>query len=205
MMKKYYLLFAALILLLVDVPLQLLGYPEFIPFKTEAPQTVDMVIGHVIGNPGRLDLFSDLVGYVLLVISAIRLFPTNRKFGGVIFWGLSACVMRTLWIAMPFMANGEVRFRLGYILFFIVAALKVVAIFAAMYAFTRYLESLSNHSYNNVTVIFAMLSMICGIVFHVIWFYELVLVAYLYYAAMLIFAGVYGYRIYKDRDMLEIQ
>ena len=76
----YFILFLAVLLLAVDIRLPLMPYPAFEPFVTEAPQTVDLVINHVIGHQLMLDLFSDLLGYLLLAVSCVMLGPANKHF-----------------------------------------------------------------------------------------------------------------------------
>ena len=70
-MKKYYLLFVALVLLVLDIRIPMFAYPIFEEFRTEAPKTVDMVINHVLGHKVPLDMISDAIGYVLLAAASI--------------------------------------------------------------------------------------------------------------------------------------
>lgn len=201
--REYYVLIIGFVLCLIFMPVAVVGYPAYEAFRTEAPETVSMVINHVIGAGMRLDNIFKVAGFILVALGSGRVIGKNKKFGPVVFWALSAALFRLLYMLMPFFFNGSMRFRVGYVLYFIALAFEIITLFMVMLAMTRLFETLANHSYNNVTVIFGMLSTASGLVFHIIWFYDIVIVGLIYYAAQVIFAFVYCYRIWKDRGMLE--
>lgn len=202
LMKKYYVLFAAVLLLVLDVRIPAAAYPAFEPFETEAPRTVDMVINHVIGSNVKIDILSDVLGYLLLAGVAVLQISRNPKFRKVLIFtafGLGSYIYSN---CMPFLLNGHARFRMGYLVYFIAAVLKEVTVFYAMYALCGQLETLENHSYNNVTVIVAMICMGAGIVAAILYFYDLTLLSVIYYVIQIVLAGVYWYLIRRDQKLL---
>ena len=61
--------FIGLILVFVNIRIPTgIKYPVFVPFETEAPKTVSMVIDRLIGNDFCIDLFSDIIGLIILII-----------------------------------------------------------------------------------------------------------------------------------------
>ncbi len=201
-MRKYYMLFAALVLLILDVPVSTILYPAFEEFRTEAPVTVSLVIDHVVGHRLRMDLFSDLLGYLLLLVSAAWLSMEDRRFRKCFTWGAVSMAVFVYWQIMPFYLNGGLRFRAGYLLYFVVAALKILTVFLAMYTVSGRLENTSNHSYNNVTVILMMVCAAAAVVSALIWFFDLTVISYVYDAAQLITFGIAVQRVWNDRNLL---
>lgn len=201
-MRKYYIMFVALVLLIVDIPIPTFLYPAFEEFRTEAPVTVSLVIDHVVGHRLRMDVFSDLIGYLLLLISAAQLSPEDKRFRRCFIWGALSMAVLVYWQAMPFYLNGGVRFRAGYMLYFLAALLKIVTVFLAMYTVAGQLENTSNHSYNNVTVILMMLCAACGVVSALMWFFDLIVIVCIYDVVQLILFGVVTWRIWNDRSLL---
>lgn len=201
-MRKYYLLFAALVLLILDVRIPAIAYPAYEAFRTEAPVTVSLVIEHVVGSRMRIDLFSDLLGYLLLLAAAAWLSVEDRSFLKCFLWGAASTAMYGYWQIMPFYLNGGLRFRAGYVLYFAAALLKIVAIFLTMYTVSEQLESTSNHSYNNVTVIIMMVCAGSAAVAALMWFFDLTVIAYVYSAVRIAAFGVVVRRIWNDRNLL---
>ena len=91
---------------------------------------------------------------------------------------------------------------MGYLMYFVAAVAEAVAVFYAMYALCSQLETVENHSYNNVTVIVAMICIGTGIVASIMYFYDLMILAWIYYCIQIILAGVYWYLIRKDKKLL---
>ena len=79
-LAPYIILFLAVLLLAVDIRLPARDYPAFESFPTEAPETVDLVINHVIGHHLMLDLLPDVLGYVLLPVSNLKQGHVNKHF-----------------------------------------------------------------------------------------------------------------------------
>ena len=202
-LRKYILYGVALLLIIIDIPISAIPYPVYVPFHTEAPETVSLVIEHVVSDSMRIDLLSDLVGLVLLAVLSFRLVPKGKRFGKTFVWALSTFCFRVFYMIAPFMQNGDMRFRFAYVLYFVCAVLEVITLFMACCSICSLLESRANHSYNNVTLIMAMLSVGCGFVHLAMWFFDILVISYIYLAAQLIFFGVFAYRAYRDRDMLE--
>ena len=201
-MKKYYLFFIAIILLVLDIRIETVAYPVYEEFKTEAPETVDLVINHVLGEYVKLDLLSDTLGYLCLALSAVILGLHNKKFRKVIVWTALSLGMYVYRYIMPFMLNGSDRFRVGYLVYYIAAILEVITVFYAMYALCHQLETLENHSYNNITVIVAMLCMGTGFVAAIMYFFDIMVVAAIYYGIRIVTMGVYWYLVYRDKKLL---
>lgn len=201
-MRKYLIWYAAIILLIVDVPIGMIKYPAYEKFVTEAPKTVNMVINHVVGHKLRIDFSSDLLGYILLAVSSAMLMKRNDRFRKVFLWAAIGLGIYVCWQIMPFYLNGSFRFRVGYMLYFIETAIKMVVVFQAMYQITHKLENTSNHSFNNITVIMLMLCCACGLVARFMWFFDLLFIYVAYIVAQNVFFGVYSYRLWRDRKLI---
>ncbi len=201
-MRKYYLLFAAVLLLIVDIRIPVYAYPAFEAFQTEAPASVSLVIGHVVGASLRIDLFSDAAGYLCLLVAAAWLSLGDRRFKRTFIWAAVSAAIYIYQQIMPFFLNGSLRFRTGYVFYFVSAVFQMIALFSAMYSVTGQLENTSNHSYNNVTVIVIMLCVGTGLVAAAVWFFDLIILSAVYYAAQLAAFGVAAWRIWKDRELL---
>ena len=201
-MRKYYVLFAALVLLIIDVRIPTIAYPAYEAFRTEAPVTVSLIIDHVVGHRLRVDICSDLLGYLMLLVAAAWLSMEDRRFRKCFLWGPVSTAAYIYWQMMPFYLNGGLRFRAGYVFYFVAALLKIVTIFLAMYTVSGQLESTSNHSYNNVTVILMMVCAGSGAVAALMWFFDLIVIFCVYSVAQLATFGVVAWRIWKDRNLL---
>lgn len=201
-MRKYYLLFAALVLLILDVRIPTIAYPAYEAFRTEAPVTVSLIIEHVVGHRLRVDLFSDLLGYLLLLAAVAWLSAEDQRFRKCFIWGALSTAVFVYWQIMPFYLNGGLRFRAGYVLYFVTALLKIVTTFLAMYTVAGKLENTSNHSYNNVTIIIMMVCAGSAAVAALMWFFDLIVVSCVYEAVQLATFGVAVWRIWNDRNLL---
>lgn len=201
-MRKYYLLFAALVLLILDIRIPAVAYPAYEAFRTEAPVTVSLVIDHVVGHSMRMDIGSDLLGYLLLLLAAAWLSMGDRRFRKCFLWGAVSMACYLYWQIMPFYLNGGLRFRAGYVLYFVTALLKIVTVFLTLYTVSGRLENTSNHSYNNVTVILMMVSAGCAVVAALMWFFDLIVITVVYEVVQLALFGVVVWRIWNDRELL---
>ena len=143
-----------------------------------------------------------MLGYLLLAGVAVRLLSGNPKFRRVLIFTALGLGSHIYLNCMPFLLNGHARFRMGYLIYFIAAVLEEITVFYAMYALCGQLETLENHSYNNVTVIVAMVCMGAGIVAAILYFYELTILAVIYYVVQVVLTGVYWYLIYRDKKLL---
>lgn len=198
----YILMFAAILLLAVDIRIPVKAYPAFEPFLTEAPETVDLVVNHVIGHNLMLDLFSDILGYVLLAASCIMLEPANKHFFRQIPWIAVSLGFYLCQQLMPFSLNGGMRFRAGYLLYFISGILQVLLLMWSMLHVCDGLETTENHSFNNLSAIFMIISCFAGVVAVLVWFYNLRWIALIYFVIQLIFLGIFWYRIWVNRRIL---
>ncbi len=192
-----------ILIAVLDIPLKTsIAYPTFIPFVTEAPNTVDMVINQVIGPVFTLDLMPDMLAYILILISIIGLGKVKGYFYRqipliVISMGISAA--NTI---LPFYLNGNLRFRLGYLFYFLACLAKIIALFEYSFCYTRMEECRANHRDNTVTVILLMISFFTGFIHDVLAFYQLTISSYIYYAVQLSTLCYTLYRLWTRRQYL---
>lgn len=206
-MKKYLLILIGFILLIFDIRFGVMDFPAFESFRTEAPETVKMVVGHVVGDKLQVDVFSDAVGFVLVLIGSLLflLGGTIKEdskayfhFKRLIPWCISGLIFYFVEKLMPFGLNGNLRFRSEYALYFICLATKVTTMGHSMFGVAESMESTESHIRNNLSIIFIMLSLGTFVVSRVAYFYELIIPAWIYYGLSTIFAVVVGIRIYLD-------
>ena len=195
-------MFISVILLVIDIRIPIKVYPDFESFVTEAPKTVDLVINHVIGDYLQLDLLPDVLGYVLLAVSCVMLGMKNRHFIKqlpmiAISLGFYLCQQ-----LMPFSLNGGMRFRAGYLLYFVSGVLQVLVLLRAMFHVCDDLETTENHGFNNLSLIFMLISCFAAMVSVLIWFFDLVWISLIYFVVQLIFLGIFWYRIWQNRRIL---
>lgn len=201
-LTPYIILFLAVLLLTVDIRVPARDYPAFESFPTEAPETMDLVINHVIGHHLMLDLLPDMLGYLLLAVSCFMLGPENRHFFKQLPWVAVSLGFYLYQQLMPFTLNGDARFRVGYLLYFISGILQVLILMRAMIHVCDGLNTTENHSYNNLSIIFMLISSFAGVVSVLVWFYDLGWLSLIYFIVQLIFLGIFWYRIWKDRLLL---
>lgn len=201
-LTPYILMFAAVLLLAVDIRIPVKAYPAFEPFVTEAPQTVDLVVNHVIGHHLMFDLLPDVLGYFLLAVSCVMLGPGNKHFFRQLSWIAVSLGFYLCQQLMPFSLNGGMRFRAGYLLYFISGVLQVLILMRAMLHVCDSLDTTENHSFNNLSIIFMIISCFAGMVAVLIWFFDLVWIALVYFIIQMIFLGIFWYRIWVDRHLL---
>lgn len=201
-LTPYLMMFISVILLVIDIRIPIKAYPDFESFVTEAPKTVDLVINHVIGDYLQLDLLPDVLGYVLLAVSCVMLGMKNRHFIKqlpmiAISLGFYLCQQ-----LMPFSLNGGMRFRAGYLLYFVSGVLQVLVLLRAMFHVCDDLETTENHGFNNLSLIFMLISCFAAMVSVLIWFFDLVWISLIYFVVQLIFLGIFWYRIWQNRRIL---
>lgn len=201
-LTPYYILFLAVLLLVVDIRVPVWDYPAFEVFPTEAPKTVDLVVNHVIGHQLTLDLLPDTLGYLLLTVACFLLGPGNRHFFKLLPFTAVSLGFYLCQQLMPFSLNGGARFRAGYLLYFISGILQVLVLMRAMLHVCDRLNTTENHSFNNLSIIFMIISCFAGVVAVLVWFYDLGWISLLYFIIQLIFLGVFWYRIWTDRQLL---
>lgn len=194
--------FLAVILLVIDIRIPIKPYPAFEAFVTEAPETVDLVINHVIGHQLRLDLCSDILGYLLMAAACVMLGRSNKHFVRLLPWTAISLGFYLCQQLMPFSLNGGMRFRAGYLLYFISGILQVLLLLRAMLHVCDGLETTENHSFNNLSIIFMIISCFAGMVSVLIWFFDLIWISLVYLVIQLVFLGVFWYRIWKNRLIL---
>lgn len=180
-----------------------IAYPEFIPFETEAPNTVDMVINHVIGPVLKIDLMPDLLAYLLIFISIAGLGSVKKYFYRqipllILSMGISFANM-----LLPFYMNGNLRFRFGYLFYFLACLIRTIALFEYAFCYAKLEECMANHTDNTVTVIFLMISFFTGFISDVLAFYQLTISSYIYYFVQLSTLFTTLCRLWKRKKYLE--
>lgn len=192
-----------ILIAVLDIPLKTsIAYPEFIPFATEAPNTVDMVIRQVIGPVFTLDLMPDVPAYVLIFISIAGLGKVKGYFYRPLPLIVVSIILSAADTLLPFYLNGSLRFRLGYLFYFLACLAKAIALFEYSFCYTRMEECRANHRDNTVTVIFLMISFFTGFIHDVLAFYQLTISSYIYYAIQLVTLCYTLYRLWTRRQYL---
>lgn len=204
-MKKVILIWIGMVLLLIDTRIAgVINYPGYIPFDTPAPDTVDMVIGHLIGDAAPFDLFSDAVGLLLILFVTCKIVNENeRAFRGFLLSLASLVLYAANWF-MPFFLNGEKRYAAGYLLFMAYKLVKCVTIIQAGLVCCQMAESMENHAWNNVVAIFVILAAATGFIRGLCYFYEMTGTFYIYYAAEIFFTVVFTVMYWKHRSFVQI-
>lgn len=209
-MKKYVFLILGIMLLLVDFRFGWFTYPEFEAFETEAPQTVEMVITHVITNEWQMDIASDVAAYVLLIFAAKwfrETFSQKEKGCNNMKKLIRSCIIailtRMMFVWMPFFLNGNLRYRGSYLLYFVAIVAEVVVMARAVVGSCAFYETPENHDYNNRTVIIGLVCVATSVFANVLWFYELNFGYQIYITVSIIAAVYYALRIMADSHVQE--
>ncbi len=201
--SKYILMLLGVAMLVFDVRIPSIFYPQFVEFRTEAPLTVSMVINHVIGNRMMIDIASDLVGFVAIVIASLRFLKdlkegeqttkavditqarliSRQKSGYMktVFWSITGAVFYLAEKLMPFFLNGRSRFSGEYFLFYAVLALKTAVLVLVIRTVCLSLENLKTHMYVNTTAILMLIGAGCLVISRMSFFYEVMFGYYIYY------------------------
>lgn len=198
----YGIVFLAVILLVIDIPIPTMAYPAFEPFHTEAPETVDLLINHVTGHQLRLDLLSDVLGYLLLAAACVMLGSNNKPFLRLLPWIAAGMGFYLCFHLMPFFLNGRLRYRTAYLLYYVAGALQVLVLLRTMLHVCDGLETTENHGYNNLSIILMLISCFAGAISMIGWFYDLPRLSLLYLIVQLIFLGIFWYRVWRSRRIL---
>lgn len=199
MNKKIISIWIGMLFLLLDTKLSgLILYPPYEPFATPAPDTVDMIIGHLIGDSVKIDIFSDIIGCLLILIPVGMIVAKNlkkrRKFLTLTFGSLTL-ILYIGYQLMPFILNGEPRYQTAYFWYIILVLFKAVTFIHAGLICCELQESTQSHMQNNLAAIFIILSAFAGFVRAMSYFYELP-GGYVIYYAVQIFFGLLATVIY---------
>ena len=201
-MKKYTILLVAILLLILDIRIPTVAYPAFEAFKTEAPETVDLIINHVVGGYLRLDILSDALGYLLIGFYAVKMLKLNDKYGKAALWSAVGFGLYIFQNIMPFWLNGNERFRIGYLIYFVAIFVEAAVILKAVYPVCEKLDTVEYHGYNNLTIIILLISVGTGFISEALYFYELIVLSAIYLVFCLVTMGVTWYRILKTEKLL---
>lgn len=191
MNKKIISIWIGMLFLLLDTKLSgLILYPPYEPFATPAPDTVDMIIGHLIGDSVKIDIFSDIIGcfFILIPVSMIvgKSLKKRRKLLTLTFGSLTL-ILYIGYQLMPFVLNGEPRYQAAYFWYIILVLFKAVTFIHAGLICCELQESTQSHMQNNLAAIFIILSAFAGFIRAMSYFYELTGACGIYYAVQIFF------------------
>lgn len=192
-MKKAVLIWVALLFLTIDTRITgWIPYPEFVPFDTPAPETVDMIIGHLLGDFAHIDIFSDIIGYLLIIYVSCKVVNENKKAFRAFCLSILALLLYVVNWGMPFVLNGEARYTMGFFLYIIYSLVKTFTAVQAGFALCEMSECIENHAWTNVVAIFIMLAFIAGFIRSMSLFYDLPKLTITYYVVQLFFTLLYS-------------
>ncbi len=196
--------FIGLILVFVNIPIPTgIKYPMFIPFETEAPKTVSMVINKLVGNDFCIDIFSDIAGLIILIALCCiyRKQMTIHEKGKRTVWMQNvpfivlALIFDVVYKILPFYLNGNLRFRICYVMYFVMTLTKIFALFFYTRCFLDLKETYATHSATSLSWIFLAVSYFCGAIRYIMHFFDIPIIVYIYLAAQIILLCVVFYRI----------
>lgn len=200
-MKKIIIVWIGLLFLLIDTRITgIIPYPAFEPFDTPAPETVDMIVGHLIGDSVPIDLFSDIIGYILIMGVASKIVNENKKAFGAFALCFLSLALYAANLVMPFFLNGETRYTVGFFLYLVWLFAECFATIQVGFMCCREAECLENHAWNNVVAIFVMLSSFAGLIRGMSHFYNFPGTALVYYIVQIFFTVVYTLMFWKRRS-----
>lgn len=198
MKKKYYVLYLGVIFLMLDIMIKVFPFPAFEEFFTLAPETVDMVINHVVGDRMRLDVASDFIGLILIFLGSsmfLKEWKENpvddeyskgkkqihyRYFQRLKVYCILAAIFYFWEKLMPFVLNGNLRYRLGYGDYFVYLIFEAIVLVNTFLCSLGALDEMKIHTYNTVTIIFGLLSVMCYVVTKLCFFYDLTIPFWIY-------------------------
>lgn len=205
-MKKVIGIWIGMMLLVFDTSITgILFFPEYVPFDTPAPETVDMIIGHLIGDSAHIDLFSDLIAYVLIIGIACRIVNENKKAFAAFCLGILSLLLYVANWGMPFVLNGEARYTAGFFLYIAYNLLRCVTTIQAGFLCCEMAECLENHSWNSVVAIFVMLASFAGFIRGMSHFYDMPKLTYIYFGIQVFFTLVYTVMFWKRRHFVQAE
>lgn len=200
-MKKAVLLWVALLFLTIDTRIEgLIPYPEYIPFDTPAPETVDMIIGHLIGDSVHIDIFTDIIGYLLILYVSCKVVNENTKAFRAFGLSVLSLLLYLANLGMPFVLNGEARYTTGFFLYIAYTLLKTFTAVQCGFILCDMSECIENHAWINVVAIFIMLAFISGFIRSMSLFYNLPRLTVTYYTVQAFFTLLYSVMLWLRRS-----
>lgn len=200
-MKKAVLLWVALLFLTIDTRIAgLIPYPEYIPFDTPAPETVDMIIGHLIGDSVHIDIFTDIIGYLLILYVSCKVVNVNTKAFRAFGLSVLSLLLYLANLGMPFVLNGEARYTTGFFLYIAYTLLKTFTAVQCGFILCDMSECIENHAWINVVAIFIMLAFISGFIRSMSLFYNLPRLTVTYYTVQAFFTLLYSVMLWLRRS-----
>lgn len=200
-MKKAVLLWVALLFLTIDTRIAgLIPYPEYIPFDTPAPETVDMIIGHLIGDSVHIDIFTDIIGYLLILYVSCKVVNENTKAFRAFGLSVLSLLLYLANLGMPFVLNGEARYTTGFFLYIAYTLLKTFTAVQCGFILCDMSECIENHAWINVVAIFIMLAFISGFIRSMSLIYNLPRLTVTYYTVQAFFTLLYSVMLWLRRS-----
>ena len=197
-MKKAVLLWVALLFLTIDTRIAgLIPYPEYIPFDTPAPETVDMIIGHLIGDSVHIDIFTDIIGYLLILYVSCKVVNENTKAFRAFGLSVLSLLLYLANLGMPFVLNG---YTTGFFLYIAYTLLKTFTAVQCGFILCDMSECIENHAWINVVAIFIMLAFISGFIRSMSLFYNLPRLTVTYYTVQAFFTLLYSVMLWLRRS-----
>lgn len=77
---KYIFMIIGFLFLIIDIRIGTIAFPAFEEFRAEAPETVEMVIGHVVTDHMLVDVVSDIAAFVLIAVAGGMIAKAGGKF-----------------------------------------------------------------------------------------------------------------------------
>ena len=203
---KYYYALIGFLFLVIDTRIKAFAYPAYIPFDTPAPKTVDMIINHVVTDHMNIDIFSDIIGYILVLLSAFGFKKEDWSTHSIdpeirgrrqtalvgikklIPWTIVALICCLATKLFPFFLNGSARYCTGYLIFYVYTFLKAITMIYTIIICTGFLENIKDHMFINTSTIFLLIGIGCYVVSAFVFFYDLGKTYYIYLGFAILFA-----------------
>lgn len=191
-MKKTLPLILGMLFLILDYPIRTgIVYPAFIPFRTSAPESVSMIIDHLVGTNLRIDIFPDLIGYILLFFGCASLISYQKRFARCTVWIILAAAANLLCILNPLLFQSYTRYSLAYIVLIVATLLKAAVMIHIMLTFLNFSECTENHAWNNVVAIFMLIAVFTMVIRNLSFLYMWDSVAKVYNGVSLVATLIY--------------
>lgn len=227
MHKKIIFIWIGMLFLLLDIKIcGIILYPPYEPFLTGAPNSVDMIIGHLIGNSVKIDIFSDIIGCLLILVPVgmllrksmklsdginqiqekrpfIRVIREKKREYRAFISGILTLILYIGYQLMPFVLNGRERYQAGYFWYIVLALFKNLTFINAGLICCEAQENTRNHMWNSVVAIFILLSAFAGFIRAMCYFYDLPAAYGIYYAVQLFFSLAATVMYWKHRIYIQ--
>ena len=193
------LILLGILVLLIDIRITTqISYPEYVMLEEYGTTIQQMVMGDAVGNYVRLDVVSDLVGFVLVIAGSLLLmkdakaYRNGKQFGRAVAAGILGFLFYLVRLFMPYLLHGAILYGGEYGIHFAVAAAESFAAFYAVSGIVALCERAESHWGAVICEIFMVLAAICGYICGMGAFYRIMYVKWIYYLAQCILTGLAG-------------